>query len=175
MIVLLVLVRDECTAGTQKPRGTRPGASGKDSCQRAGTYSGVVVTNARCMSRSLPAPVISFAVRHDPAERRPLLEVRTAERPVRDQRDQSDGEPAEAHPDHDRAVTRDGLPQDPEHEDGTYQRQQADQDRVLDRPEEDLAEGDDDREAGQTVVDSDLDTDGADRVGQDRADGADVV
>lgn len=32
-----------------KPRGTRPGASDQDICQRAGTLSGVVVIAARFM------------------------------------------------------------------------------------------------------------------------------
>ena len=35
------------TAGMPKPRGTRPGASAENGCQRAGTCSGVVVSSAR--------------------------------------------------------------------------------------------------------------------------------
>src|SRR5258707_6555888 len=38
---------------TPKPRSARPGASDSDSCQRAGTLSGVVITTARCIPATL--------------------------------------------------------------------------------------------------------------------------
>src|SRR5258708_22869512 len=38
---------------TRRPRSARPGASDSDSCQRAGTLSGVVITTARCIPATL--------------------------------------------------------------------------------------------------------------------------
>src|SRR5689334_22934808 len=62
------LVRGGRPAGNTKPRGARPGASClKDSDQRAGNGSGVVVMPARCMPVTVSAasrpPHLGFELR----------------------------------------------------------------------------------------------------------------
>lgn len=53
VIEVSLLVVEQVTGPTTKPRGTCPGASDQVVCQRAGTLSGVVVMAARFMSQTL--------------------------------------------------------------------------------------------------------------------------